>query len=136
LSQADAQQPCHSNNINNFTLPIHNAGLASSKSTIPPTKGGGIPPTKGGGKAPSKSKKGRKVQEPLTPEGREEQKVLKALSNKFWADERKRRKKEADNKVFSHNGEKKVKVEFGPREEDVERHLLVPDPNSVVVDPS
>lgn len=127
LNQADTQQPSHSNNINKITLPIHNPSLALSKAVIPPTKGGG--------KAPSKSKKGSKVQAPLTPEGKEEQKVLKALSNKFWADERKRRKKEADNKVFSHNGEIKTKVVFGPKQEDVERHLVVQDPNLVVVDP-
>lgn len=70
------------------------------------------------GRSQGKTKKGKKNPE-LTAEGAVEFEKLRAATNKFYADERKRRAKEASNKVFSHNGEVKSKVAHGPRPEDV-----------------
>jgi len=70
--------------------------------------------TSSSGKKKSKDKKSPEI----TAEGAADFAKLRAATNKFYADERKRKTKEAGNKVFSHNGEKKTKVVNGPRPED------------------
>lgn len=77
------------------------------------------------------SVKKKKERPPLSEDGVKE---LKAFHVHLRQQERQRAKKEAGNKVFSHNGEVKTKVPEGPREEDVVRHAQIPDPNDVKVE--